>query len=275
LKNIEGAVVLVTGATDGHGRGVALELAKSGATLLVHGRDREGAESTVQEIRSITGDERARYYLADFSSLDEVRRLADDIQADHERLDVLINNAAVGAGQRGSSERALSQDGYELRFAVNYLAHFLLTHLLLPMLRRSAPARIINVASAAQSPIDFDDVMLEKSYDGMRAYAQSKLAQVMFTFDLAEELRGADVTVNCLHPASLMPTKMVFEYFGNSMSTLEEGVAATARLAASPELETISGRYFDGQREARANTRAYDRSARAQLRRLSGELTGL
>ncbi|CAN5689085.1 SDR family oxidoreductase [soil metagenome] len=273
MKQIREAVILITGATDGLGRAVALELAKSGASLLLHGRDRERAESVLREIRRVTGDGRARYYLADFSSLHQVRALAEEIKTDHERLDVLVNNAGIGAGERGGSQRALSRDGHELRFAVNYLSHFLLTRSLLPLLRHSAPARIINVVSAAQSPIDFDDVMLEQSYDGMRAYAQSKLAQVMFTFDLAEELEGTGVTANCLHPASLMPTKLVLEYFGNSMSTLEEGVDATVRLASSPELEAFSGRYFDGQREARANARAYERDARDALRQLSEQLT--
>lgn len=275
MKDIREAVILVTGATDGHGRAVALELAKSGASLLLHGRDQDRAESALAEIQRMTGDDRARYYLADFSSLQQVKGLADHIKADHERLDVLVNNAGKGAGERSGPQRALSQDGHELRFAVNYLSHFLLTRSLLPLLHHSAPARIVNVVSAAQSPIDFDDVMLERSYDGMRAYAQSKLAQVMFTFDLAEQLEGTGVTANCLHPAALMPTKMVFEYFGNSMSTLEEGVAATVRLASFPELETVSGRYFDGQREARANARAYDRGARGGLRQLSEQLTGL
>jgi NAD(P)-dependent dehydrogenase (short-subunit alcohol dehydrogenase family) len=169
----------------------------------------------------------------------------------------------------------LSRDGYELRFAVNYLAPFLLTRLLLPLVRRSEPARIVNVASAGQSPISFDDVMLERGYDGMRAYAQSKLALVMFTFDLAGELEGTGVIANSLHPASLMDTKMVFETFGSASSSVREGTDATVRLAISPELRRVTGRYFDGQREARAYEQAYDPEARERLRRLSEELTGL
>jgi NAD(P)-dependent dehydrogenase (short-subunit alcohol dehydrogenase family) len=267
---------LVTGATDGLGRRLARELMAGGATVLLHGRSFERLEETVREIREGTGSERLRSYLADFSSLDEVRRLAEAVERDHDQLHLLVNNAGIGAGGRGS-RREESAEGCELRFAVNYLAPFLLTCLLLPLLRRSAPARIVNVASAGQAPIDFDDVMLERRYDGMRAYAQSKLAQVMFTFELAERLRaeGAEVTVNALHPASLMNTKMVHEWFGYTLSTVEEGVEATLRVATSPELEGVSGRYFDRLREALAHPQAYDEEARGRLWRLSEELSGL
>jgi NAD(P)-dependent dehydrogenase (short-subunit alcohol dehydrogenase family) len=267
--------VLVTGATDGLGRRVAGELAGAGATVLVHGRDRGRLQRTLEEIRDATGNERLRSYLADFSSLDEVRRLAEAVEGEEPRLDVLVNNAGIGAGARGDRERALSLDGFELRFQVNYLAGFLLTRLLLPLLRRSAPARIVNVASAGQSPLDFDDLMLERRYDGRRAYGQSKLAQVMFTFELAERLDPAEVTVNVLHPASLMNTKMVFESFGSAMTTVEEGAEATLRLALSPELDRVTGRYFDGLREALANAQAYDPDARRQLWQRSEELTSL
>ena len=265
----------MTGATDGLGRRVAGELAGAGATVLVHGRDRGRLQRTLDEIRDATGNERLRSYLADFSSLDEVRRLAEAVEGEEPRLDVLVNNAGIGAGARGDRERALSLDGFELRFQVNYLAGFLLTRLLLPLLRRSAPARIVNVASAGQSPLDFDDLMLERRYDGRRAYGQSKLAQVMFTFELAERLDPAEVTVNVLHPASLMNTKMVFESFGSAMTTVEEGAEATLRLALWPELDRVTGRYFDGLREALANAQAYDPDARRQLWQRSEELTSL
>jgi NAD(P)-dependent dehydrogenase (short-subunit alcohol dehydrogenase family) len=230
----------------------------------------------MDEIRDATGSDRLHGYLADLSSLEQVRRLAEEVERDHGRLDLLVNNAGIGGGG-GRSRREESVDGHELRFAANYLAPFLLTHLLLPLLRRSAPTRIVNVASAGQAPIDFDDVMLERRYDGMRAYAQSKLAQVMFTFELAERLRadGVDVTVNTLHPASLMNTKMVYESFGYTMSTVEEGVESTMRVAASPELDGVTGRYFDRFREAQAHPQAYDEEARRRLWRLSEELVGL
>ncbi len=275
MRSVDEAVILVTGSTDGLGKSTARDLATSGATVLLHGRDPERGDSVVRELREETDNDSLHYYVADFSSLEEVRRLADEITADHDRLDVLVNNAGIGAGRRGEKSRDSSRDGYELRFAVNYLAPFLLTRLLLPLVRRSVPSRIVNVASAGQSPISFDDVMLERGYDGMRAYAQSKLALVMFTFDLAEELEGTGVTANSLHPASLMDTKIVFEAFGSASSSVREGTDATVRLAISPELEGITGRYFDGQREARADEQAYDPEARARLRRLSEELTGL
>jgi len=171
-----------------------------------------------------------------------------------------------------------SAAGHELRFAVNYLAPFLLTHLSLPLLRRASPARVVNVASAGQAPIDFDNVMLEHGYDGLVAYRQSKLAQIMFTFELAERLRAEgdpQVTVNALHPASLMNTKMVEESYGRTMSTVEDGMKATLHLAISPEVEGLTGRYFDRLHEARAEDQAYDREARRRLWSLSAKLAGI
>jgi NAD(P)-dependent dehydrogenase (short-subunit alcohol dehydrogenase family) len=242
--------------------------------VLLHGRDAAKGADALREIREATGNERLAFYLADFSSLAQVRGLAEQILADHERLDVLVNNAGIGTGGSAATEREVSEDGHELRFAVMYLAPFLLTQLLEPLLARSAPARIVNVASAGQAAIDFDDVMLERGYGGMKAYTQSKLAQVIFTFELAERLGASGVTVNALHPASLMDTKMVLETFGRSMSTVEEGAEATVRLAASPELEGVTGRYFDGTREGRAERQAYNEEARKRLWVLSEELCG-
>jgi NAD(P)-dependent dehydrogenase (short-subunit alcohol dehydrogenase family) len=267
MRDLAEAVILVTGATDGLGKRVALELAGRGATVLLHGRSPERLEAALEEISRETGNEKSRSYLADFSSLDEVRALAERILSDHDHLDVLVNNAGVIV-----PERAESEDGYELTFALNYLAHFLLTSLLVPLLRESAPARIVNVASTGQSPVDFDDVMLERGYDGMRAYTRSKLAQIMFTFELAERLRGTGVTANALHPATLMDTKMVLETFGRAMSTVREGADATVRLVVSPELEGVTGRYYDGQREARAKPQAYDARARERLWAMSERL---
>ena len=168
----------------------------------------------------------------------------------------------------------MSEDGYELRLAVNHLAGFLLTMRLLPLLRRSAPARIINVASLGQAPIDFDDPMLEHGYSGTRAYGQSKLAQITTGFELAERLDPKEVTVASLHPATYMPTKMVLEEIGSSVDRLEDGVAATVRLALDPELEGVTGHFFDRQSVAAAHAQADDRAARRRLWELSLELTG-
>jgi NAD(P)-dependent dehydrogenase (short-subunit alcohol dehydrogenase family) len=269
VRDAAQATILVTGATDGLGRRVARELAAKGATVLLHGRNPERLEATLEELMSQVGSEKANSYLADFSSLAAVRDLADRILSEHDRLDVLVNNAGIIVRERRESE-----DGYELTFAVNYLSHFLLTTLLLPLLKDSAPVRIVNVASAGQSPVDFSNLMLERGYDAMKAYSQSKLAQVMFTFELAEHLRDTGVTVNALHPASLMDTKMVQSTFGYTMSTVEEGTEAVVRLAISPEIGGVTGRYFDGTREARANRQAYDPRVRNRLWVLSEELCG-
>jgi len=263
------ATILVTGATDGLGKRVALDLARRGAAVLLHGRDEERLRATLGEIRSTTANQRLGSYLADLASLSAVRDLAERVLSERGRLDVLVNNAGVIV-----RERQESRDGHELTFAVNYLSHFLLTRLLLPLLRGSAPARIVNVASAGQSPMDFRDPMMERGYDAMRAYTRSKLAQISFTFELAERLAATGVSVNALHPASLMDTKMVTETFGYTMSTVQEGAEATVRLAVSPELEGVSGRYFDGTREARANRQAYDAEARERLWALSESLCG-
>jgi NAD(P)-dependent dehydrogenase (short-subunit alcohol dehydrogenase family) len=269
---MNGKAVLVTGATDGVGRVVATALGKPGVKVLVHGRDATRAGEVVAGIRGAGGA--AEFYPADFSSLAEVHALAAEVGKDHPHLDLLVNNAGIGSRSGGGGRRT-SRDGHELRFAVNYLAGFVLTHLLLPRLRAGPRARIVNVASAGQARIDFDDVMLTRGYDGGRAYGQSKLAQIMFTFDLAEALRGSGVTVNALHPATYMPTTMVREAGVKPMSTLEEGATAILKLARAPELEGRSGLYFEGTREARADAQAYDASARARLGALSRALTGL
>jgi NAD(P)-dependent dehydrogenase (short-subunit alcohol dehydrogenase family) len=269
----QGKTILITGATDGVGRRVALDLGEAGARLLIHGRDRDRAETLIDELARL-GNRDVRFYRADFASLAEVRSLAEAVRRDEKRLDVLISNAGIGTAV-GGRERRLSADGHELRFAVNYLAGFLLVRLLLPLLRAATPSRVVNVASAGQTPIDFDDVMLERDYTGGRAYMQSKLAQVMFTFDLARELEDSGVTANALHPATYMNTTMVRQSGATPISTVEEGAAAICRLAVSPEVEGKSGLYFDRMQATRANAQAYDERARDRLRRLSFELTGL
>jgi NAD(P)-dependent dehydrogenase (short-subunit alcohol dehydrogenase family) len=271
--NLADRTILITGSTDGVGRHVALELAAAGARVLIHGRNRERAEAVMGEIRK-RGNDTSVFYPADLSSLGEVRDLAAAVRRGHERLDVLVNNAGIGS-RSGGAQRRTSAEGYEVRFAVNYLAGVLLTRLLLPLIVASAPARIVNVASAGQRPIDFDDVMLTRGYDGSRAYTQSKLAQIMFTFDLAHELKESGVTVNCLHPATYMDTTMVREGGVSPISTVDEGAAAILNLVLSPDLEGRTGLYFDRQRISRANPQAYDEGARGRLRALTLKLIGL
>ena len=274
MSDSPASVVLITGATDGLGKEVARRLAAQGCEVLLHGRNPEKGQSVCEEIRQATKNDKVRYYNADLASLKETASLADQILRDQPRLDVLVNNAGIGP-KAPDSPRRESPDGHELFFAVNYLSGYLLTHRLLPLLRKSAPARIVNVASIGQQAIDFDDVMLHTGYDDARAYRQSKLAQILFTLYLAEQLKGSGVTVNCLHPATLMNTNMVLnsDYFSGAKSSLEEGADALEHLVAASELANVTGAYFDGQKTATANDQAYDSEARRKLRELSDSLT--
>ena len=262
-------VALVTGSTSGLGWELALRLGARGHHVIVHGRNEERGAEVVDAINA-EGPGSARFYRADLASLADVRQFAETLLADYDRLDLLINNAGFGSAP---DERLLTQDGHEYRFQVNYLSTFLLTHMLMPRLLDSAPARIVNVSSGAQTPIDFDDVMIEKDFSGRRAYAQSKLAQVMFTLDLAEELEGTGIVVGSLHPATYMPTGMVRRAGVEPRSTIDEGADAVMQLVDSDDYE--SGQYFSGLRPTRANDQAYDAGARARLKRLSQELTGI
>ena len=262
-------VILVTGSTDGLGREVARRLAATGAHVIVHGRNRERGTALVQEIER-EGKGSAAFYAADLSSLAQVRELGASILRDYQRLDVLVNNAGIWLTQ---GQRQLSADGHEMTFAVNYLSGYLLTRTLLPLLVKSAPSRVVNVASVAQTPIDFSDVMLERNYSGMRAYGQSKLAQILFTVDLARELAGKKVTVVALHPASLMNTTMVEAAGIQPRTTVAEGADAVMQAITAPGIET--GTYFNGKRPTRANAQAYDEDALQKLRSLSRKLTGV
>jgi len=239
-----------------------------GMHVIVHGRDEGRGAEVVQEIERAGGT--ARFYRADFGSFADVRALGEAILRDYDRIDVLVNNAGFG---RAPEERLVTQDGLELRLQVNHLAHFLLTRMLLPTIVESAPARIVNVASGAQNPIDFSDVMLEREFDGGRAYGQSKLAQIMFTFDLAEELAGTGVLVNALHPATFMDTAMVQRAGIEPQSTVDEGAEPVMNLITNPDVGT--GGYFNQMRPARAHAQAYDAEARRRLWELSEELTGV
>jgi NAD(P)-dependent dehydrogenase (short-subunit alcohol dehydrogenase family) len=264
---MQGKVVMITGSTDGLGREVARRVAALGASVIVHGRNQERGQSVVDEIAK-EGQGTARFYAADLASLDETRALAQTILRDYDRLDVLVNNAGILL-----RDRQVSKDGHELHFAVNYLSGFLLTRSLLPMIVASAPSRIVNVASVAQSPIDFDDVMLERPGRGGQGYGQSKLAQILLTMDLAEELKGRNVTVTALHPATMMDTSLVREAGMKARATVAEGADAVMRQIVGQDVQ--SGQYYNGLQPARANAQAYDEQARARLEQLSMRLTGL
>jgi NAD(P)-dependent dehydrogenase (short-subunit alcohol dehydrogenase family) len=264
-------VVLITGSTDGLGRELAFRIGASGAHVIVHGRNRERGMQVADSIQKLGKGATAQFLAADLASFAQVRALADTIMKEHGRLDLLINNAGIWL--RNATSRELSADGNELSFQVNYLSGFLLTHRLKPLLVKSAPARVINVASRSQSPIDLDDVNQERSFSGQRGYTTSKLAQVMFTFDLARELEGTGVLVYAVHPASQMNTNMVRGVGAAPRSTVEEGADAVMNLVTSTGITT--GSYYEGRAPGRANAQAYDEAARARLRSVSVRLTGL
>jgi len=262
--------VLITGATDGLGRALAVRAHHEGWDVLAHGRSEERLAALTAELAGV------RTFRADLASLAEVAALADAVIGAVDRLDVLVSNAGVGTKEPGGGRRMESADGHELRFAVNYLAGYALTRRLLGLLTAAAPgARVVSVASAGQAAIDFSDVMLTRAYDGTRAYAQSKLAQIVFTFDLAAELDPHEVTATALHPGTYMPTKMVTGAGIAPLTPLEHGVDATWRLVADPQLDGVSGRYYNDTREARPDGQALDADDRRTLRELSERLTGI
>lgn len=266
--DMAGKTVLITGATSGIGKATALELAAGNHRLLLHGRATAKGEAVRDEIARRTGNSRVQPVLADFTSLRQVAEMADRILANHQRLDVLINNAGLVRERYEETE-----DGVEVTFQVNYLAHFLLTRRLLPLLRESAPARIINVSSIGQARVLFDRAAYRRDYDLLDAYRQSKLAMVLFTFELAERLEKSGVTANAVHPGTLLDTQLVHHARLSVWGKPESGGEVLSHSATSPELEGITGRYFNEKREARADSQAYDREARRRLWQLSEELT--
>lgn len=264
-------VIALTGATDGLGRALAQHLSTQPIFLILHGRSPEKLESLARELAGSPAS--IETVVADLSDLRQVHDLAREISALASHISVLVNNAGAGAGEPYGTIRQLTVDGNELRFAVNYLAAFALTNDLLPLLELGAPSRVVNVASLGQMPIDFDDLTLEHNYDGHRAYCQSKLAMITSGIALAKRLDPSKVTVNSLHPATFMPTKMVMESEGRSVDSLEAGVESTLRLILDPELDGVTGHFFDRASPSRAHEDAYDSRIQDRLWDLSSQLT--
>lgn len=262
-------IVLVTGSTDGIGKETAKELAGMGATVLLHGRDARKGKKVKDEIMRATGNSRIHFFQADLASLDEVRHIAAAIQEKFNHLHVLINNAGVF-----EAKRRLSKDGFEMTFAVNHLAHFLLTCLLKDLIIGSAPARVINVSSMAHSTtLDFDNLQGEKGYSGYTAYAYSKLCNILFTFKLAKLWQDKGVTVNCLHPG-VINTKLLRAGWGMGGASVRQGARTSVYLASSGEVENVTGKYFfDMQGPAQPAQIAYDEQVQNRLWELSEKWT--
>jgi len=264
-------IILVTGATDGIGRQTALELLRRGARVLVHGRTAAKAARVVDELSRETDSSALSPVFADLSSMAEVRRLAADVEARTDRLDALVNNAGVFL-----HERTLTVDGFETTFAVNHLAPFLLTHLLLSHLRRSHAGRIVTVSSIAHSRgrIDFDDLTSERYYHGYAAYAASKLANVLFAYEMARRLQGSHVTSNALHPG-VITTKLLRSGFGSSGASVAQGAATSVKLATDPALASTTGKYFADEREQSSSAASHDRALQRRLYDVSSKLVGV
>lgn len=266
--------ILITGATDGIGRLAAHDLATQGHSLLVHGRNPDKLSLLVSELKSETNNQQIFPFLADLASLEQVRKLAAEIKARFERLDRLILNAGLGIGAVAAG-RKLSQDGHELLFAVNYLAPVLLTRLLLSQVPSQGDARIINVASIGQMPLDFNNLMLEHDFEPWQAYRQSKLALIMWSFDLAAELKDQGIGVNALHPGTFLDTNMVRDIHVTPLGTAQSGADTIVNLTLSEQLKKVTGEYFDCFKISQANPQAYDLQARQQLRDITRSLLKL
>jgi NAD(P)-dependent dehydrogenase (short-subunit alcohol dehydrogenase family) len=264
--------ILITGSTDGIGKQTALELARRGFHVILHGRSPQRGQASLAEIQAAVPAARLDTLNADLSSLAQVRRLAADVQALTPRLDVLLHNAGVAV-----KERLLTPDGLELSFAVNHLAPFLLTHLLLDLLKASAPARVILVSSSAHTGgrIEFDNLQGERSFDAWQAYCDTKLMNVLFAAELAARLQGSGVTANSLHPG-VIATKMLAASFPNAQgASVQDGAQTSVFLTSAPEVETVSGLYFKRSKPADPSPLAQDADLRRRLWQISVQLAGL
>jgi NAD(P)-dependent dehydrogenase (short-subunit alcohol dehydrogenase family) len=280
-SGLGGKVVLITGGTSGIGKAAATALAGMGATVVITGRNEERGKRALQEIREESGNDGVELILADLTVQDEVRRLAEELRERHNQLEVLVNNAGLVL-----SERTETPDGIETQLAINHLAPFLLTNLLLDLLKESAPSRIVTVSSDAHrwAKIDLDDLQSRKRYRGMQVYGKTKLANIMFTYELAERLEGTGVTANCMHPGGVNtnfgnnqggPMNLLFRLFKPFMRSPEQGADTLIYLASSPEVEGMTGKYLADRKVKAASDAAYDETTRKRLWEASEELTGL
>jgi NAD(P)-dependent dehydrogenase (short-subunit alcohol dehydrogenase family) len=284
LNNLEGKTVLITGATSGIGLEAARALARLNPTLVLVSRSEARSAATAERIREESGNPRVEYLVADLSAQAQVRELAAQFQSRYDRLDVLINNAGGLF-----ATRQLSVDGIEMTFALDHLSYFLLTNLLLDMLKDSAPSRIVNVASHAHfdAPLDFDDLQMSRGYIVWKAYDRAKFANILFTYELARRLEGTGVTVNALHPGIVRTNigKSANWFIGAFWNvytrvtgglTPAEGARTTIYLAASPDVEGVSGKYFDEKQQITPSDPAtYDEDAARRLWKVSAEMVGL
>lgn len=269
MNLIKDKTVLITGSTDGIGKQTAVDIAKLGAKVIVHGRNKDKASLAADEVKQKSGGANVEYVLGDLSSIEQIRKMSEDIHQRFDKIDVLINNAGVY-----KTERELNEKGFELTFAINHLSYFLLTGLLLDLVKKSDYARIVNVASMAHGQeLAFDNLNGESYYDGYDAYSRSKLCNIMFTYKLARMLSNTKVTTNVLHPG-VISTKLLHIGFGSGGSELSQGSKTSLYLATSPEVENVSGLYYNNSREARSSDISYNETSQDNLWELSEKMTG-
>ncbi|MHA2225878.1 MAG: SDR family oxidoreductase [Candidatus Hodarchaeales archaeon] len=284
MNTMDGKICIVTGATSGIGKATALSLARMGSIVVIVGRNEEKGKRVQREIQDLSRNKNVDLFFADLSSQKSVKNLAQAFKEKYQQLHVLINNAGIFF-----TKRHVTEDGLEMTFAVNYLSRFLLTNLLLDLLKMSVPARIINVAGAyhAKGEIHFDDIILEHDYSSTKANNQAKLADVLFTYELARRLEGTNVTVNCLHPGAVktgsiykdkdtpMMMKIMYKLFSPFFSSPEKGAETSVFLASSPEVEGVTGKYFVNKKPKRSAEKTYDTDLQKKLWDISVKLTNL
>jgi NAD(P)-dependent dehydrogenase (short-subunit alcohol dehydrogenase family) len=278
----KGQIVLITGANSGMGKATALELAKTGARIVMLCRSKQRGEAALEEVKAGSGSPDIDLMLCDLASLQEIRAFCKTFSERYQRLDVLVNNAGVIL-----PGRQVTRDGWEMQFGVNHLGHFLLTNLLLDLMKKSAPSRIVNVSSGAHKigKIFFTDVNLTDNYSVWRAYAQSKLANILFTYELARRLDGTGVTVNCLHPGAVATEMGISREtgFGRLITSLlkpffqtpRQGADTAIYLAESPEVQRVTAQYFFRKKPVSSSRTSYDRETALRLWELSCRLTGM